>query len=135
MKSIRLIVITTTLFFSCKSYTEKEIIGLYAPVNYNNTFDTIRLIEGGKYYRKVYDKNKTLVLKMEGKWNVHSDIIEFESPYFYNLDRDLIKYPELMEDTVSNGNGYVGLKNGTIEFCIGYFSADLPDQNCYQKIN
>jgi hypothetical protein len=121
------------LFVSC-GYTEKELIGVYAPTDYKNTFDTIQLKEHNKYHRKVYDKNKKLVLEMQGEWNIKEDVIEFKSPYFFNLDRDLVEFPELLQDTASNGLGYVWKKKDTLEFCVGHFAVDLPDQNCYQKL-
>lgn len=121
------------LFVSC-GYTEKELIGVYAPTDYKNTFDTIQLKEHNKYHRKVYDKNKKLVLEMQGEWNIKEDIIELNSPYFFNLDRDLVEFPELLQDTASNGLGYVWKKKGTLSFCVGYYAVDLPDQNCYHKL-
>lgn len=121
------------LFVSC-GYTEKELIGVYAPTDYKNTFDTIQLKEHNKYHRKVYDKNKKLVLEMQGEWNIKEDIIEFKSPYFFNLDRDLVEFPELLQDTASNGLGYVWKKKDALSFCVGHYAVDLPDQNCYHKL-
>lgn len=121
------------LFVSC-GYTEKELIGVYAPTDYKNTFDTIQLKEHNKYHRKVYDKNKKLVLEMQGEWDIKEDVIEFKSPYFFNLDRDLVEFPELLQDTASNGLGYVWKKKDTLKFCVGHFAVDLPNQNCYQKL-
>lgn len=133
MKGSGIFFLMGLLFVSC-GYTEKDLIGVYAPADYKNTFDTIQLQEHNKYHRKVYDINKKLVLEMQGEWSIKEDVIEFKSPYFFNLDRDLVEFPELLQDTVSNGLGYVWKKKGTLEFCVGHFAVDLPDQNCYQKL-
>ncbi|MDR6735215.1 hypothetical protein [Sphingobacterium sp. 2149] len=118
---------------SC-SYYSGEMIGTYSPDNYTNTYDTIQLGTNNIYYRRVYDRNKKLVLKTKGKWKVDHDLIVFEPPYFLNLDRDLVKFPELLNDTISNGIGYIGVNSGRIEFCVGHFSADIPNQNCYKRV-
>jgi len=122
------------LITSC-NFSEKELIGIYSPVNYRNTFDIIKLKKDSLYFRKVYDSNKDLVLKNQGKWSVKENVIKFESPYFYNLDSDLVKFPELLKDTLSNGGGYIWSKDGVIEFCVRYYAADESDQNCYKKLN
>lgn len=140
MKGVGMFLIVL-LFVSC-GYTEKELIGVYAVADYKNTFDTIQLMEHNKYRRKIYDKNKKLVLEMDGEWNVDGDIIEFKSPYYFNLDEDLVRFPELLQDTISGGLGYIWSsreplffsKRNTLSFCIGHFAVDLPDQNCYQKL-
>ncbi len=120
---------------SCRnSFTEKEIIGTYSPLDYKNTYDTIQLNEHNIYRRKVYDINKKLVLDTKGKWSVDEDVIVFKSPFFLNFDRDLVQFPELLQDTISNGVGYIYLNNGTIKFCVGQASASLPNQNCYYKL-
>lgn len=121
------------LFVSC-GYTEKELIGVYAPTDYKNTFDTIQLKEHNKYHRKVYDKNKKLVLEMNGKWELDGSYIKFKS-FYLNLDDDLVNFPESVRDTTGGWGGNVERrKGGTIEFCVGHLSASLPDQNCYQKL-
>jgi len=119
------------LFSSCdNSYTEKELYGSYVPINYKNTTDTIVLRPGEIYQRKVYDKNKNLVLEMDGKWRLEkSTIIHFDS-YFLNLDRDIAKFPELLQDTSGGGGGTIETRNGAIQFCVGYHE----NENCYQKI-
>lgn len=82
------------VLFSC-SYYNGEIIGTYSPADYTNTYHTIQLAPNNIYYRRLYDRNNKLVLKITGKWKVDHDLIVFEPPYFWNLDRDLVKYPEL----------------------------------------
>lgn len=110
------------------------MIGTYSASDYTKTYDTIQLATNHIYCRRVYDRNKKLVLKTKGKWKVNQDVIEFETPYFWNLDRDLVKFPELLNDTVSNGIGYIGVNSGKIEFCVGHYSADIPNQNCYKRV-
>ena len=39
------------------------MIGTYSPANYTNTYDTIQLETNNIYNRRVYDRNKKLVLK------------------------------------------------------------------------
>lgn len=134
MKATIIVFFIGVLLVSCRSYTEKELVGFYAPADYKNTFDTIQLKEHNVYQRKVYDKNKKLVLEVQGEWRIKEDVIEFKSPYFFNLDRDLVKFPELLQDTISNGFGYIWRKKGTLEFCVGYAAVDLPNQNCYRKL-
>jgi len=133
MKMTGIFFLIGLLLGSC-SYTEKELIGAYSPTEYKNTFDTIQLKKNNEYHRKVYDINKKLVLEIDGKWSIEEDVIEFKSPYFLNLDRDLVQFPELLQDTKSNGIGYIYSNNGTIEFCVGHLSASLPNQNCYHKL-
>jgi hypothetical protein len=106
------------------------MIGKYAPLDYINTFDTIDLQANGKYHRKVYNKHQKLMFEMDGRWNMHNEVINFEPPYFFNLDRDISKFPELLQDTASNGGGWIDTKHGTIEFCVGYHQ----NENCYRKV-
>jgi hypothetical protein len=135
---MRLIYLLFTVLFlsSCvDSFTEQEILGTYTPVDYRNCFDTIQLKINGVYHRRVYDIKKHLVLDMNGKWhfkNKKNSVIEFSS-YFHNLDRDLIKFPELVTDTIGSWSHMIERSNKRIEFCVGYYSADLSNQNCYQK--
>lgn len=134
MKGVEIFFLIAIFFVSCRNYTEKNLIGVYTPMDYKNNFDTIDLKAHNKYHRKVYDKNKKLVLEMNGEWAIEGDVVEFKSPYFLNLDKDLVHFPELLQDTLSNGLGYVWKKKGTLSFCVGYYAVDLPDQNCYHKI-
>lgn len=135
MKSVYYIFTVLFLISCVYRFTEQEILGIYTPVDYKNCFDTIVLKENGVYDRKVYDIKKHLVLDMSGKWNFkkgQSNVIEFSS-YFHNLDRDLIKFPELAIDTIGSWSHTIERSKGKIEFCVGYYSADLPNQNCYRK--
>ena len=134
MKKILLILLLLTVYACMRNFNEKEMIGTYSPLDYKNTYDTIQLNDHNIYRRKVYDINKKLVLDTKGIWSIDEDIIVFKSPFFLNLDRDLEKFPELLQDTISNGVGYIYLYNGTIKFCVGHASASLPNQNCYRKL-
>jgi hypothetical protein len=124
------------LLSSCVDrFTEQEVLGVYTPVDYKNCFDTIRLKKNGVYHRKVYDIKKHLLLDMKGKWNFYNEEksqIQFHS-FYLNLDDNLIKFPELVQDTVGGGAFNLERNNNTIAFCVGYYSASLPNQNCYQK--
>ena len=116
---------------SCdNSYTEKELYGSYTPVGYKNTFDTIELKPQNIYHRKVYDKNNKLVLEMNGKWIMKStDKVQF-SDFFFNLDRDVSKFPELLTDTDMSVETFFETRKGVIGFCTGYYQ----DSNCYRKV-
>lgn len=119
------------LLSSCdENFKEKELYGNYAPINYKNTFDTIQLKPQGVYHRRVFDSNNKLVLKMDGKWSLEKNTIIHFNSYFLNLDRDVAKFPELLQDTSGGGGGLLGTHNGTIQFCVGYYETD----NCYRKI-
>jgi ribosomal protein S4E len=41
------------------------MIGTYSPANYTNTYDVIQLATNNIYYRRLYDKNKKLVMKLK----------------------------------------------------------------------
>lgn len=132
MKMFVLSVIATLYFSSCDNrYTEKELYGTYVPINYKNTFDTVQLEPRNIYHRKIYDKNNKLVLEMNSTWRIEKNtIIHFDS-YFLNLDRDVSKFPELLQDTSGGGGGLIETRKGVIGFCVGYHE----NENCYKKIN
>lgn len=123
--------------YSCTpTFTESEVIGTYTANGYMNNFDTIILQPKGFYQRKVYDAEKKAVLNMKGKWRFYDDkmnAIYIES-FYLNLDDDLLAFPELVNDTIGSGGFSLSRVNGSLEFCVGYFSADLSNQNCYRKI-
>ncbi len=116
---------------SCaQHFTKQEVLGTYVPVGYKNTFDTIQLRQDGVYHRKVFDKSSKLILEMDGKWEIRNDAeIQFYSFYF-NLDDDLIKFPELVKDTTRGRSGILEMHNNTIQFCLGYYQGE----NCYQRV-
>jgi len=121
------------LFSSCvEHFEEKEVYGYYTPVDYKNNFDTIQLEPHGIYHRKVYDKNRKLLLEMNGRWNLTEQQSKIQIDGFYmNLDDDLVKFPELAKDTNMVVISVLNTHNGVIQFCAGHY----PDENCYQKIH
>src|SRR5690606_26087586 len=104
--------------------------GYYAPVGYTNTFDTIELKPQGVYHRKVYNKNNKLALEMNGKWYLEKNSIIHLNSHFFNLDRDIEKFPELLQDPLGGSSGLLETSHGAIEFCVGY----EIDSNCYRKV-
>jgi hypothetical protein len=127
------VLIMFLLLTACdEHFEEKELYGYYAPTLYNNTFDTIQLKPDSVYHRKVYDKNNKLVLDMEGKWEFKDRHRIVFDGFFLNLDRDLVKFPDLVKDTDMAMDTYFETRKGVIGFCVGYF-AEI-DTNCYRKI-
>lgn len=120
------------LFFaSCDEHFEaEELYGYYAPVGYKNTFDTIQLKPDSVYHRKVYDKNSELVLEMNGKWQIERNNILHFTPFYLNLDVDLAKFPQSVNDTSGGWQGRLETRKGVIGFCVGYFE----NENCYRKV-
>lgn len=120
------------LFSSCvEHFEEKEVYGYYTPVCYKNNFDTVWLKPDGIYHRKVYDRNKKLLLEMNGKWSLTEQKSKLKIDGFYlNLDDDLVKFPHLVMDTNMELISVIKTNNNAIEFCVGH----RPDENCYQKV-
>lgn len=119
------------LFCSCdEHFTEKELYGYYAPVGYKNNFDTIELKPKGVYYRKVYDKNNKLLLDTKGRWQFENNHSLKIDSFYLNLDNDLVRFPYLIKDIDMGITTYFDLKNGVIQFCVGYHQGE----NCYQKL-
>ena len=129
------LILAYSIFFSigCGSdFNEKQILGKYVPVNYQNTYDTIWLMEDSTYLRKLYDKNKILVLFQRAKFEyLGGNIIQLYS-VFENYDRDLVLYPELSIDTMGGMQCELLIYNQAIHFCIG-MQPDLREF-CYKKI-
>ena len=116
-------------FVGC-SVSEDEIVGSYAAVGYVNCVDTIVLSQGGSYERKVYAANGNPLLRMRGRWElVDRARVTFHS-FFFNLDRDLLKFPELLTDTTGGMSVIVERRNGSFGFCTGY----LEGENCYSRV-
>jgi hypothetical protein len=135
MKKLLLTFIFPFSIFSCtKSFVEKDVVGVYTPVEYKNCYDTIQLLQGGVYFRKVYDTNKKILLNIKSKYELRNEGSQiFFHSYFLNLDRDLVKFPELVNDTLGVALLNLEKNKGKIGFCTGYYSASLPNQNCFQK--
>lgn len=118
-------------FTSCDDFfEEQEVYGFYTPVNYKNNFDTIHLMPNNFYHRKVYDKNKKLLLEKNGKWSMENSSRIIIHDFYLNLDDDLIRFPDNVNENGMVINTYFETSNKTIQFCIGYY----VDQNCYRKI-
>ncbi len=129
MKCIALFILV--LLSSCDEHFEvKELYGNYAAINYKNTFDTIQLKPQGIYHRRVFNKNTKLALEMDGRWSLEKNTVIHFGSYFLNLDRDIIKFPELLKDTLGGGGGLLETRSRTIRFCVGYYQGE----NCYQKV-
>jgi hypothetical protein len=116
---------------SCLEYYSKEkIIGTYTAKYFKNNYDTIEIKPNGRYYRRVYDKNKKLLLNTNSTWelqNLDHQIYFFD--FYLNFDDDLLKFPDNVKDI---GGLQVSLhtKSGTIYFWTGYYENDY----CYYKI-
>ncbi|MBX2949205.1 MAG: hypothetical protein KF704_07995 [Crocinitomicaceae bacterium] len=132
---IKMFFFSIVLFGCVRHFSKQEVIGEYSPIGYKRTYDTIELKPEGIYHRRVYDSNKKLQLDLTSKWELRDggSKIFFHS-FFLNFDRDIAQFPELLADTTGASLINLDKNTGTIEFCVGYFSADLPDQNCYRKI-
>ena len=120
------------IFSSCiEHFNEKDVYGYYTPIGYKNNFDTIRLQPQGLYHRIVYDRNKKLLLEMNGEWEFEKNYRIILHHFYINLDDDLLQFPNNVNDTTSEVNTYFETHNGKIQFCgIGH----NPDQNCYLKV-
>jgi len=119
------------LLTSCDGFfTEKEVYGAYSPVDYKNNFDTIQLMPHNIYRRKVYDKNKKLLLDMKGKWELENNINVHFEPFYLNLDDDLVEFPNKVSDTTGGWGGRLEIHKRIVHFCVGY---DVSS-NCYRKI-
>ena len=130
MKQLIILLILFTLYSCDEHFKENELYGFYVPVGYKNTFDTIELKPQGVYHRKVYDRNNKLALEMNGKWYLEKNSIIHLNLHFFNLDRDIEKFPELLQDTLGGRSGLLETFKGHIQFCVGYYQGE----NCYQKI-
>lgn len=135
MKRISPLFIVLLLTSCIEHFEEREIYGYYTPIDYKNSFDTIQLLPDGVYHRKVYDRNKKLLLEMNGKWTLKdNENLQFD-PFYLNLDDDLVKFPEQVKDTTGGWAGNLEANNGKIQFCVGYYAPKLSNQNCYCKLN
>jgi hypothetical protein len=128
---VRCALLFFVIFSSCdQKFEEKELYGFYSPIDYKNTYDTIQLKPNGVLQRRVYDRNRTLVLNQSGKWQLDGNtIIKFRT-FFVNLDRDVAKFPELLADTLGGWGAKLKKKQHGLKFCVGH---DI-NENCYQKI-
>lgn len=69
---------------------------------------------------------------MNGKWKLLEQANRIQLIGWYvNLDDDLVKFPELVNDTNMIINTTLENEYGIVQFCgVGHH----PEENCYQKI-
>lgn len=111
-------------------YSEKDVIGIYTTYELENTKDTFIFKEKGIYNRKIYNKENKLLKNYLGDWKISNQRKILIDNFFLNLDRNLDKYPELLNDTMSEIITPIFRKDGKISFCTGY-----SDDFCFSKIN
>ena len=109
---------------------KKDMIGTYVAQDYVNTIDTLRLMANGIYERKVYTKNKELALHTHNEWDLGNDGELVLHAFFFNLDRDLSKFPELTSDSGYQMNIYPRKESGSWLICI----EEGERKNCYKQI-
>ena len=95
--SLLMIIVVLTM---CSSYqSEDSLIGKYANLSNSNTYDTILLRKEGRYERHIHDKSNNFIKFFEGRWSFNGEGKIVFTDFFMNLDRDLVKFPELLNDT------------------------------------
>ncbi len=118
------------LLFSCQKISDKDIYGKYSPILYKNTYDTLTIYKGGIYSRRVYDKKGKQLLNYNAKYLLKSSLNIKFSNFYLNLDKDLIAFPEDVNDTDMTYTTFFERKGKDIILCFGYHDAE----NCYKKI-
>ena len=83
----------------------------------------------GFYIRKVFDKNGKNLLNYKARYILNGNSIKFNDFYF-NLDKDLIAFPEDIKDVDLTYTTNIEKIDGKIGFCFGYHEGE----NCYLKI-
>lgn len=112
--------ISIFIVVSCSfSFSENEIIGEYSAIDFHNNYDTVCLYSNNIYTRKIYDKNRDLILSMDGKFDFNKETELVFYHFYQNCDDDLINNPSLAFDTTMLLNVYVGqVGGGNIGFSI-----------------
>lgn len=132
IKVITILVAFLTVLSCNESINKDEITGVYVPIDFKNTNDTIWLNSNFIYYRKVYDKNNKLVLSTRSKYSILKDnIVQFYS-FFTNMDQDLVRFPELLKDTLGGWQCRLEIINRRLQFCV-----DMEAESrkyCYKKL-
>lgn len=128
--SIRLFFYLIFLYlnFSCQINPEK-VYGTYVPASYKNTYDTITIKTNGSYKRCVYDKTGKKLLDYEAKYKLNANSIKLDD-FYLNLDKDLKRFPEDVEDTDMSYTTSFERNGDHIFLCFGYYEG----RNCYEKI-
>lgn len=130
MKITSLMIIVLTFLVSCQTVNENDIYGKYSPISYHNTYDTLSINQNNTYSRKVYDKRKKLLLNYSAKFVLlNTSSIKFED-FYLNLDRDLIIFPNDVEDTDLTYTTNFDKSDNEIRLCFGYHEGE----NCYKKV-
>lgn len=111
------------------NYTKQELQGIYIPIGNKNNSDSIQLLNNGTFKRKIYDKNKKLVLEAEGTWQMNANKIKFKK-FYLNLDQDFAEGNTKLDDGYYDIETVLETSNNTIQFCVGYYERE----NCYLKI-
>ena len=89
MKAFFSIIILTLLVSCDESFRSDEIIGVYVPIGYKNSYDTIWIRPDSLYSRKVYNAENKIVLTTTQKYVfINNNIIDF----FYFLNYYCIIY-------------------------------------------
>lgn len=117
------------LLFSCQNISHNDVYGKYSPISYKNSFDTLTINKDGTYNRRVYDKKKKRLLNYNSKYKLEGNTIEF-SDFYLNFDKDLIAFPEDVNDTDMTYTTFFEKKDKNIVICFGYHDGE----NCYKKI-
>jgi hypothetical protein len=128
---MRIVIVCILLicFSSCDEHFEKsDLYGCYTPIGYKNNFDTIIFKAKNKFRRRVYDKNKKLILDQKGTWVLKDKQPLLIETFYRNLDDDLVHFPEKI-DTNFSLSTYFETVDGKIQFDFGNFIGE----NCFQK--
>ncbi len=125
-----LILVLLLLLFSCQNMSSEDIYGKYSPISYRNSFDTLTINKDGTYNRRIYDKNKKRLLNYNSKYKLEGNTIEFDD-FYLNLDKDLVTFPEDINDVDMTYTTFFEKKDKNITLCFGYHSGE----NCYKKVS
>ncbi len=125
-----LILVLLLLLFSCQNISSEDIYGKYSPISYKNSFDTLTINKDGIYNRRVYDKKKKRLLNYNSKYKLEGNTINFDD-FYLNLDKDLVTFPEDINDVDMTYTTFFEKKDKNITLCFGYHSGE----NCYKKVS
>ncbi|WP_185288815.1 hypothetical protein [Chryseobacterium lactis] len=125
-----LILVLPLLLFSCQNISNEDIYGKYSPISYKNSFDTLTINKDGTYNRRIYDKNKKRLLNYNSKYKLEGNTINFDD-FYLNLDKDLVTFPEDVDDVDMTYTTFFEKKDKNITLCFGYHSGE----NCYKKVS
>lgn len=125
-----LILVLLLLLFSCQNISSEDIYGKYSPISYKNSFYTLTINKDGIYNRRVYDKKKKRLLNYNSKYKLEGNTINFDD-FYLNLDKDLVTFPEDINDVDMTYTTFFEKKDKNITLCFGYHSGE----NCYKKVS